>query len=143
MKLTGDTTCPGCKKDHKVEFDLDKLDVPAKTAQTSNTQASSQTTIQEIKPEIVEKEVIKTVSPADVPFFPCKDGNCGEIHKNPNYSKAPNKKCKHCDTLNGIKKCKNCKNSDPEEFDELDNEELTELGIPLPPADEHEGHDHD
>ena len=141
MKLTGDTTCPWCKKDHKVEFDLDNLENNVKPSTTTNPQATGQTTIQEVKPEIVEKEVIKTVLPNDVPFFACKDGNCGEIHKNENYTKAPNKKCKNCDTLNGIKKCKNCKNSDPEEFEELDNEELSDLGIPIP--EEHEGHNHD
>lgn len=141
MKLTGDTTCPGCKKDHKVEFDLEKLDMPATTA--TNTQATGQQTIQEVKQEVkeVEKIVEKAVSPSDEPFFACKNGNCGELHKNTNYSTAPNKKCKNCDTLNGKKQCKNCGNADVEEFEELDDEELKELGIPIPES--HEGHDHE
>ncbi len=144
MKLIGDTECPGCKKSHKVEFDLDKLDIPPTPAQ--NTQATGQQTIQEVKSEIkeVEKIVEKTVTPSDEPFFACANGNCGDgVHRNENYKTKPNKKCKNCDSLNGKKKCKNCGNTDEEEFDELDDEELKELNIPLPNEEEsNEGHNH-
>jgi hypothetical protein len=140
MNLEGDTTCPHCKKDHTASFNLDKLDIKTPASELTNVTATETSQVLEKKPEPEPTPEPIIVSPSDVPFFPCKDGNCGEIHENPNYSKAPNKKCKNCDTLNGIKKCKNCKNSDPEEFDELDNEELIEMGIPIP--NEHEGHNH-
>lgn len=145
MKLSGATTCPNCKKDHKVEYDLDKLNDNIKPSEISNVQASNQQTIQEIKPEIKEVEVIKTVAPSDAPYFTCTGNNCNELHKNTNYTRKPNKKCKNCDKLNSAKQCTNCKNSDPEEFEELDDDELKDLGIPLPPEDEdgHEGHTHD
>jgi len=93
------------------------------------------------EPEI--KEVTKTISPSDKPFFICANGNCDEgVHRNENYSKKPNKKCKNCDSLNGEKKCTNCGNKNEDEFDDLDDEELKELGIPMPPEN-HEGHNHE
>jgi len=143
MKIEGDTTCPHCKKDHEASFDLDKLEVKPTSPELKNASTSGTTTIQEEKPPKVE---IKTVQPQDEPFFACKNGNCGEgVHRNENYSKKPNKKCKNCDSLNGNKKCKNCGNTDVEEFDELDDEELKELGIPIPPESEesHEDHNHE
>ncbi len=76
-------------------------------------------------------------------FFVCANGNCDiGVHRNENYSEKPNKKCKNCDSLNGEKKCTNCGNKDEEEFDELEDNELTELGIPMPPEN-HEGHSHE
>lgn len=137
--------CPHCKE--KVKLDLDKLDGGIQKAQNSDIENVTQTqsTIQQQKPQDPEiKEVIKTVTPQDEPFFVCKNGNCGDgVHRNENYSKKPNKKCKNCDSLNGNKKCKNCGNIDEEEFDELEDEDLKELGIPMPGIDEHEEHHHE
>lgn len=135
MKITGD--CPHCKKD--VEIDIDKLEV-TQPKPIENASTTAQQTQQIVKPEIPEPKIeIKTVAPSDEPFYQCKNGECGKgVHKNPNYSKAPNKKCKNCDSLNGKKACKNCGNTDEEEFDELSAEELEDLKIPLPEIHEHE-----
>jgi len=143
LKLTGDTTCPGCKKDHKVEFDLDKLDVKAPPAQTTNTEATGQTTITELKPDILEKEVIKTVIEDFKPNYECPDGNCDiGVHKNKNFKKRPKGKCTNCDqfTKHDSGTCPWCKGTD---IDTLEPEDLDELGISAPIQDEHEGHDHD
>ena len=137
MKINGD--CPHCKE--KVEIDIDKLEVKQPKA-LDNASSTSQQTIQEEKPieKIIEK--IKAVAPKDQPFFECKDGNCGDkMHTNPNYKTRPNKKCKNCDSLNGGEVCKNCGNTDKDEFDELDEDELNDLGIPTPKNVEHE-HNH-
>ena len=135
--------CPHCKE--KIDFDPDKLKFEErKNNELKNMYTSGQTTQQiEQKPEPEIKEVIKAVSPADEPFYSCKNGNCDiGMHKNPNYSKKPNKKCKNCDSLNGSKKCKNCGNSDKEEFEDIDDEDLESLGIPMPAEQEH-NHDHE
>lgn len=144
MKIEGDTSCPHCKKEHTASFDLDKLDIKTPTSPLINAVATGNPQ-QLLEPKEIIKEVekITKVSPSDEPFFSCANGNCSKgLHKNPNYSKAPNKKCKNCDSLNGNKKCKNCGNSDEEEFEELDNNELENLGIPLPEEKEHD-HNHD
>jgi len=144
LKIKGDTTCPGCKKDHTVELDIDKLDIktPEAPAQMQNAQTTGQQTQQITKPEI--KEVIKTVSPKDEPFYKCKNGNCGKgAHSNPNYSVLPDQKCENCGALNGQKICKTCGNKDEENFSTMEKEELEELGIPMPKEDDHEGHDHE
>lgn len=145
MKIEGETTCPHCKKDHAAAFDLEKLEVNAAPSDLRNVTATgtTQQVMSPPEPKIIEKEVTKVVSPSDEPYFACKNGNCDiGMHKNPNYTIKPNKKCKNCDTLNGKKKCKNCGNSDIEEFDELDDSELEDLKIPMPEAHEHD-HNHE
>jgi len=139
LKIHGD--CPNCKE--PVTIDIDKLEVKS-PKQLENASADGQKQILEEKPKEPEKEIeIKTISPSDKPFFVCANGNCDiGVHRNENYSKRPNKKCKNCDSLNGEKKCTNCGNKDEDEFDDLDDEELKELGIPLPPEN-HEGHSHE
>ena len=95
------------------------------------------------EPEVkeVEKIVEKTKPPADQPFYKCK--NCGDKHKNPNYSKKPNKQCPNCGSLNGEKNCKNCnKATDADDWTELTDEELEELEIPFP-EENHNNHDHE
>jgi len=133
--------CPHCKKG--IGIDTEKMEITELTKLSENVTATSTQVLEQPKEKIVEKEVVKTVSPSDEPFFACANGNCGEgVHRNENYKTKPNKKCKNCDSLSGKKKCKNCGNTDEEEFEELNDEELTELGIPMPPEETHEGHDH-
>ncbi len=140
MKLQGPATCPGCGKDHDVSFDLDKLkEDPIEVLTPTIKTDKITTTNQEIKPEIK----IKTVSPQDEPFYKCKNGNCGKgAHPNPNYKIIPKEKCENCGTLNGQKVCKNCGNKDEDNFNTLDQDELNDLGIPLPKEEEHD-HDHE
>lgn len=132
MKITGD--CPNCKE--KVAIDIDKLEVK-QPKELENTTSEGQQTQQIIKPEIkeIEKIVEKVKIPSDQPFYECKD--CDSLHKNKNYSVRPNKKCNNCDSLNGPKNkgCKNCGNT---EFEELDEDQLDDLGIPKPAEHEHE-----
>lgn len=140
MKIVGDTTCPNCKKKHEVELDVDKLDsakIIKENPQISNPQASGLQTQQVVKPQekIIEKEVIKSVPSSDQPYYECKD--CDNMHKNPNYKIKPNQKCSNCGSLNRpkAKGCKNCGNT---EFEEVDNDELNELGVPEPELVEHD-----
>lgn len=137
MKLLTEETCPHCKKNFESEKDIDNLEpVRAKGEIKEVKSDSNQTTVQVEKPQEPKIE-IKTVAPKDQPFFKCK--NCGDAHKNPNYTEIPKFRCKNgnCNTLNGQKTCKNCGNKDPEGFDEEDIEELKELGIPEPVEHEH------
>lgn len=132
MKLTGD--CPNCKK--PIAFDVDKLTMKKEPGEIENPQASGQTTTQiQKEPEVIEKIVEKVIAPNDQPFFKCK--NCGDAHKNTNYSVKPNKECQNCKNLNGEKVCSKCGNKDPEEFEEKSDEELEEMNIPFPEEKEH------
>ena len=138
MKISGTTNCPTCKKDHEVELDIENLTLDKVTKpKIENSQVSGLQTEQIIKPEIkeIEKIVEKVKIPSDQPFYECKD--CDALHKNKNYSVRPNKKCSNCDSLNGPKNkgCKNCGNT---EFEELDEEQLDNLGVPKPEEHEHE-----
>jgi len=138
MKIVADTTCPGCKKTHEVEIDIDKLDVKAPPASTSNP-SSSQTTILEQKPlEKPEPEIkIETVIEDFKPNYECPDGDCEiGVHKNKNYKRKPKGKCANCDqfTKNKSGTCPWCKGT---EIDEVDPEELDNLGILNPPEVEH------
>lgn len=135
MKITGD--CPNCKKE--IAIDIDKLDV--KQEKPLEFVGSTTTAAQTIQVEKPKSEIqIQTVAPKDQPFYKCK--NCGDKHKNPNYSKRPNKKCSKCGSLNGETSCKNCDNNDSEEFEEIDEDKLDDMGIPKPEPHEH-NHEHE
>ena len=130
MKLDG--PCPHCKKDIQYVSDkmnFDKLEI---TKQVELTPQQKQNQILE-KPEEKEviKEVIKTQTPAHIPSFKCKDGNCGLMHKNPNYTKKIKGKCANCGqfTSNTDSECPFC---NQKEYDELEEDELKDLGIPEP-----------
>ena len=148
MKIDGD--CPHCKKE--VTLDTEKLQyVKQEDGNLVNTRVSAAGNNQilqvpEQKPSIVEK--IKEVLPEFMPAGRCKNGNCDVgIHKNPNYKKRPKGKCTNCGQFSAHKEgdCPWCKNEDGKrgEIEELDDDELDELGIPKPPEDEHEGHSHE
>jgi len=136
MIIEGD--CPGCKQPLGINTDTMKIKQTTKQIEHPEATTGNQTTVQVEKPEPEKIEIIKTVAPSDQPFFKCK--NCNDSHENPNYSEKPNKKCKNCDSLNGDKTCKNCGNHDPDNFEELDNDELKDLGIPDP---KEQSHDHE
>ena len=143
MKILTKEDCPHCKKSFESSHDMDNIEPAINKGQIKEVQSTTNQVLETVEPKIIEKEVIKAVSPADEPFYTCKNGNCDVgMHKNPNYSKKPNKKCKNCDSLNGSKKCKNCGNSDKEEFEDIDDEDLESLGIPMPVEQEH-NHDHE
>jgi len=132
MKINGD--CPHCKE--KVSIDIDKLEVKQPKGLT-NANAETQQTVQMSNQEPEIKEVVKEVTklPNIQPNYRCKDGRCGNIHPNPDYTKRADKKCENCGQLGEGGECLWCKGSD---FEELDNEELDELGIPEPKEVHHE-----
>lgn len=138
MKLIGDTTCPHCKKDHEAEFNIDNIEptkpqVPQGTVKQiiSNNQTL-------LEPEIKTVEKIKEVVPSHIPKFKCKNGDCGQIHENPNYKRITKAQCTNCKqfTADIDSKCTWCGNT---EFDEVTEEDLENMNIPLPTHD----HEHD
>jgi len=136
MKIAGD--CPHCKE--KIDIDIDKLTLKQKDTELKNTEASQQQTIQEITvPEVKEVVKEKMIIPSHIPGYECSDGNCGNIHPNQNYKKRVKAKCSNCGqfTPNPDKNCPWCNNK---EFEELEDDELEELGIPEP---ENNHHDHE
>jgi len=137
LKIIADTSCPNCKKSHEVEIDIDKLDVKAPPAQTENTQATGSAQVLE-KPIEKDPEIkIETVIEDFKPNYECPDGDCEiKVHKNKNYKKKPKGKCTNCDqfTKNKDGTCPWCKGTD---IEELDPEDLEELGIINPPEVEH------
>jgi len=137
MKIHGD--CPNCKE--KVVIDIDKLEVKTpKPLENANTE--SQVQILEKKPESEIK--IETVIEDFKPNYECPDDNCdlGGMHKNKNYKKKPKGKCTNCGQFTRHDKgtCPWCKGT---ELEEVDADELEELGITDPIIDEHEGHNHE
>lgn len=142
MKIEGD--CPHCKKN--VAIDIDKLEIKQDATQLLANATTAGTQVLEQKPSIVEK--IKEVLPEFMPAGRCKNGNCDVgIHKNPNYKKRPKGKCKNCGQFSAHKEgdCPWCIDEDKKrgEIEELEEEELDDLGIPRPPEIEHEGHNHE
>ena len=132
MKITGD--CPSCNE--KVSIDIDKLEMKApKELQNASTE-TKQVLLEKPKekePEIKTETVIEDFKPN----YECPDGNCDVgIHKNKNYKQKPKGKCNNCDqfTKNKDGKCPWCKGTD---IEELDPEDLDELGIENPPEVEH------
>ncbi len=139
MKIDHD--CPHCKKG--ITLDLDKLETIEMPKAADNPTIQNNTNQVLEKPEIIEKEVIKTVIEDFKPNYECPDGNCDiGVHKNKNYKKKPKGKCTNCGQFTKHDKgtCPWCKGT---ELEELDEDELEELGITDPVIDEHEGHDHE
>jgi len=132
MKLLTKEICPHCKKDFESEKDLEG---PFENFEIKKHKGSIEkiTTEKTQEPEVKEviKEVTKTQTPPHIPSFKCKDGNCGLMHKNPNYTKQIKGKCTNCGqfTSNTDSECPFC---NKKEYDEIDEDELKELGIPEP-----------
>lgn len=138
MKLIGETECPHCKKTHDTEFNIDNIEPtrPQVPQGTVKQVISAGNTL--LEPEIKTVEKIKEVVPSHIPNYKCKNGDCGQVHKNPNYKRAPKAKCVNCGqfTADPDTKCQWCSNT---EFEEINEEELENMNIPLPT---HE-HEHD
>ena len=140
MKLHGD--CPNCKE--KVTFDLEK-EIKVKQPQALDNQSTEQTQqlLEKPKPEVIEKEVVKTVIEDFKPNYECPDGNCDiGVHKNKNFKKRPKGKCTNCDQFTKHDKgtCPWCKH---DEIEPIEPEELDELGIDTPNMEQHEEHIHE
>ena len=74
--------------------------------------------------------------PNYLPKYKCKDGKCGQAHNNPNYSDSVRGQCPNCKQFSPLAsgQCYWCN----EDVDELDKEELDDLGIPLPKEGDHD-----
>jgi len=137
MKITGD--CPNCKKE--VSIDIEKLEVKQpKAKEIENASTTGQQTQQIQKPEEKPKPEVKieTVIEDFKPNYECPDGNCDVgVHKNKNFKRRPKGKCTNCNQFTKHEKgiCPWCKST---ELEELDPEELDELGIMKPNEVEHE-----
>jgi len=141
MKI--DFDCPGCKKD--LTLDTETLDVSKlQESQVKNATVSSTEQIVLEKPEEKSKPEVKieTVIEDFKPNYECPNGNCDiGVHKNKNFKKRPKGKCTNCNQFTKHDKgtCPWCKSTD---IEELDPEELDELGIDTPPEQEHD-HEHE
>ena len=67
-----------------------------------------------------------------VPSFQCKNGDCGQNHKNPRYTNTPKGQCNNCNQFSGSNHgtCPWCNQEDS--IEEIDKEQLEDLGIRLP-----------
>ena len=139
MKINGD--CPNCKE--KVSIDIDKLEIKApKELQNASTETTQVLIEKPKEPEI--KIETKTVIEDFKPNYECPNGDCDVgVHKNTNYKKMVKGKCSNCDQFTKHNKgvCPWCKKNDT--IEEIDVEELEDLGIIKPEIDEHEGHNHE
>ena len=136
MKIHG--TCANCKE--TVVIDLDKEIKSKEPKELENQTTETQKQVLLVKPvEKPEPEIkIETVIEDFKPNYECPDGNCDVgVHKNKNYKQKPKGKCTNCDQFakhkNGV--CPWCKKSDT--IEELDPEDLDDLGIVSPPEVEH------
>ena len=80
-----------------------------------------------------EKTKVEYVPPNYLPKYKCKDGKCGQAH---NYSDSVRGQCPNCKQFSPLAsgQCYWCN----EDVDELDKEELDDLGIPLPKEGDHD-----
>ena len=133
MKISGD--CPNCKE--KVSIDIDKLEMKAPKELQNPSTETQQVLIE--KPVEKEPEIkIETVIENFKPGFECPDDNCEVgVHKNKNYSKRVKGKCTNCDQFTKLDKgkCPWCKKTDT--IESIEQEELEDLGIEMPPEVEH------
>ena len=133
MKL--DFDCPHCKKD--ITLDSEKLDIidPAKPVDNATVAQSAQVLEKPAEIKEVIKEVVKI--PSHIPKFKCKNGNCGKMHENEDYTAKITGKCTNCGqfTANVNDPCPFCNKKD---YDDLDEDELEDLGIPQPNEVKHD-----
>ena len=132
MKLLTDETCPDCKKKFESEHELEGLEPIKHKGKIKEVDSDSTVQLQMEKPEVQEKIVEKVVevAPSYMPAFSCKGKDC-DGHQNQNYKQRPKGKGKTCDQFSKEKdgRCTWCGKS---EIEELDDEKLDEIGIPMP-----------
>ena len=109
--MTQAINCPGCSK---------QIVLDDSRAENENIQLRSQ--VEQLK---------KTQIPLHIPNYQCKGGTCGQNHENPRYNSRPKGKCNNCDqfSIESTGKCTWC---DKNEIEEIDKDELEDLGIRLP-----------
>ena len=140
MEIVTEENCPHCKKGFQSAHELENLEpkinkgkITEVKGDTQSTQQIQQTTEPEVK--IVEKVKL----PNNKPNYKCKDGRCGNLHPNPDYTQAPSKRCANCGQFGNDEVCEWCKKS---EMEDMDPEDLEDFGIEAPKIS-HEGHEHE
>ena len=135
IKAEAEGDCPECKKHIKlptvVEFEMPK----------ENTQKASNVTITEKLPQVQTQTLIQEHThthvndphiemaknlPKGWNFATCKDGNCGQVVRNPNGIETDFKTCPNCrDNTNrkAAKVCKTC-GKKPDNKDEWEESEV-------------------
>ena len=135
MKILTAETCPDCKHKFESSHEMEGVEPIRNEGKIKEFKGSQQ--ILE-KPKEKEPETkIETVIEDFKPNYECPDGNCPDlVHPNKNYRRKPKGKCTNCDqfTKNKDGKCPWCKGTD---IEEVDPEDLEELGISNPPEVEH------
>jgi hypothetical protein len=135
LKILTEENCPHCKKSFESAKDLEGFE-PTQAPQNKGTVKTIESNAQQtmIEPEI--KEIIKEVTklPKTQPNYKCKDGRCGNLHPNPDYEAAPSKKCENCGQFGDGETCVYCNGN---EFEDIDADELEELGIKMPEIPDH------
>jgi len=111
--MTQAVACPGCNQQIAID------DSP------------QQNELNQARVELEELKKIPKVQ-SFIPNYQCKDGTCGQVHENPHYTNRPKGKCTNCDQFSPIKegKCSWCKEEDS--IEEIDKDDLENLGIRLP-----------
>ena len=111
--MTRAVTCPGCNEQ------IGLADPPEAQENIA------------LRQELEESKKIPKMQ-TFIPNYQCKDGNCGQIHKNSRYTHRPKGKCNNCDQFSLEKegKCAWCKQDDS--IEEIDKDEIEDLGIRLP-----------
>jgi len=110
--MTQAVNCPGCHQ--QIAIDDSPQQIQLNQLQTE-----------------VEQLQKEPKAPSFIPGFRCTNGNCEQIHKNSRYTNRPKGKCRNCDQFSANKegKCPWCNQND---IEEIDKEELEDLGVKLP-----------
>jgi len=111
--LTQAVTCPGCNQQIAID------DSP------------QQNELNQVRAELEESKKYPKMQ-TFIPNYQCKDGTCGQLHENPRYTTRPKGKCSNCDQFSPRKegKCSWCNEKDS--IEEIDKDDLENLGIRLP-----------
>ena len=119
-----------CEQD--LELEIDVPEIKPVVSRLPEVEIKGFNNNQELKPQIVEKEIEKIVKvvPSWQPSFICKGPNCN-TKKNPAYTSRPRGVCANCGqfTKEAFGTCIWCESKD---IEELDIDKLNDLGIPTP-----------
>ena len=110
--MTQAVNCPGCKQQIAIDDSPEQIQLN-----------ELHTEIEQLKKE--------PKMPSFIPSYQCKNGTCGQNHSNPRYTNRPKGKCRNCDQFSPRKEGK-CSWCNENEIEEIDKDELTNLGIELP-----------
>ncbi|MDA1136908.1 MAG: hypothetical protein O2916_11780 [Proteobacteria bacterium] len=119
-----------CEQD--LELEIDVPEIKPVVSRLPEVEIKGFNNNQELKPQIVEKEIEKIVKvvPSWQPSFICKGPNCN-TKKNPAYTSRPRGVCANCGqfTKEAFGTCIWCESKD---IEEIDIDKLNDLGIPTP-----------